>query len=641
MGVDGMDPLVPHDVAAVLARDCPVSHIAEDGMAVGIRAAYPGRPHRPGDAPSVRVLTLLAPPGREPSASAVTLAVERFDPALAPLDEVVRRVERTTVLRVLRDLGLVGREGHRAQWEVGVAAHLRASGAEPDLARSLAAAEAHMRPHVALVASLFDPVALETCADVERTLDDFGFAGWLHDGAWTSMDGRGGRDAPLLRALRLLPQHADLLVHAARRDPASLGERDPARLLRSAASAAWEGKAVGKALASRAVRAGPTLLGLSMPGAAKRCPDLWDFPSMSATSDGPPRTRATAGLLRLSLLPPSWVPGAEGEDAEAEWEDCLATLQTVSMVLGHMGSVIPYGEAVGRRDGWRSSRGRLLDLLGGRRAGAYHAGRALGDVVEAFMRQVLRPAVCIAEGVEGLRHVPYDEARTILFGSSSVERALERSNEWHARQPRIDHDLANLSPDAPSVAKWGKGFPDADIGDVEVRVLDDGRDLSEEGRKGPNHDGTLGLGHCVGGFADKCATGRSRILSIGRRLPGGGRERLSTVELRQGRDPGRPEVVQHMARGNADPCGTAVATLDAYLDRLASGELTVDAAGLRPVRGSASVVVAAGYDFRRPGLFAAAMAAWRPVLPRAVRDWGPDDFHAAIFPPEPSAGPTP
>ncbi len=274
---------------------------------------------------------------------------------------------------------------------------------------------------------------------------------------------------------------------------------------------------------------------------------------------------------------------------------------------------------VNRGPGWVDFAGRLEDACGGVRL--REALRNAQHVGEALRRQVLVPAlVMCGDDLDGHDRTAGVAADAILASGRSVTRVLEGSERWHVVQHGIGARLTDMSRGSAAGASWAPGLPDADYGDHEVVVLRDARSVVDEGRRGPNPDGSMGLSHCVGGYVHRCESNESRILSVRRIGPDGTRTRLSTVEMLPVVQDGGMAVrtAQHLGERNGPPGEEAVSVLKRYVDDLAEGRLTVDVVDLYPKVRSRDPKVEAGYDFGEPGNWEAARDLWRDLLPKAA-----------------------
>ncbi len=259
-------------------------------------------------------------------------------------------------------------------------------------------------------------------------------------------------------------------------------------------------------------------------------------------------------------------------------------------------------------------------------ANAFHD---VGDLLDAFQDQVVAPACALAGAPVPVRaHRPdleatfhprddgrrMDVAHDLLFAGRSVTRILERSRAWHLGAGTRQAGM----PLGGGHAHWPAGLPDATVGDVEVRVLVTAAALTEEGLRGPDARGVMGLHHCVGGYAHPCVAGQVRILSLRGRDRDGREVRLSTAEVAWDEGPG-PYALQHRGARNEDPPPQAGRALSEYLRKVGTGELPVDRAGLAPLEVADDMVARAGYDWRRPGHWERVRDLWDPVVPRSLR----------------------
>ena len=174
--------------------------------------------------------------------------------------------------------------------------------------------------------------------------------------------------------------------------------------------------------------------------------------------------------------------------------------------------------------------------------------------------------------------------------------------------------------------EWPKLLPDAVFDGVTLTVLTTESDLRDEGRRGTNADGTMGLHHCVGDYAHRVRTARVRILSLRVGIGGESFARLSTAEI--GLDAGYP-LIQHNGPSNGAPPPEARTALRSYLDALRSGAVAVDREAVERERlanaksdggdRTAAAKRTCGYDFETPGAWEAVRDAWVPLLSRPMR----------------------
>ncbi len=414
------------------------------------------------------------------------------------------------------------------------------------------------------------------------------------DGLWEALDGTFAGGAPLKASFLARPDLPNALLRSWLDDPGAFAAR------------------TGHGPAGT-VRAALATLGLS--GRAARLVDRIADPALGADLDGLARRSVTQRGVDASVtwatllerLPPSWVPAERGEwDALVRCQPAL-TLLARSDLRGHDAALLL--NAGGR---WDSYEGRLRRAAGGPRALATVI-KSLDDVASAFTEQVLLPAVRLRQAVDPdfVPDAPShfgDASAALLWSGRSLARIVETSTRWHARQEGIADAVESLALGDAAARRWGPAFPDLRTGDLEVVVLADEAALREEGRQGPNRDGTAGLAHCVGGYGPACLRGESRILSVRRILRDGTRVRLSTAEVTW-----RDGLVQHRGHANADPDEEAVEFLAGYLTAVLDGTLRVVEEELAPVEATT-----APYDPRVPGTWDAVRAMWRPFAPRSA-----------------------
>ncbi len=320
-------------------------------------------------------------------------------------------------------------------------------------------------------------------------------------------------------------------------------------------------------------------------------------------------------------LPPSWRPREE-----AGWR-AFADLQPAFDALHGYRSfpkVDPscWAAALPCGGDWTRLEARLAHAAGVPPDRVDQALDDVKDLVFAFCSQVVEPGVWLSgEMTSSRRNASYLHhlARDLLFRGRSLPRALEVSRDWHAAQDRISGGIATL-PGAPP-ASWPAGLPDAVCEGLRIVVLTDVASLVAEGARGPDRDGVPGLGHCVGGYGDRCRSGDLRVASLRRATSGGPFERLSTASLAV--VDGDVCVVEHRGRGNAAPPPEATSALRRYVDDLALGTLAIDREALRPTPGTLAVEARAGYDWRAEGAWEAVLGLWGPVLPRPLRSMTP------------------
>ena len=334
----------------------------------------------------------------------------------------------------------------------------------------------------------------------------------------------------------------------------------------------------------------------------------------------------TAALV-LARLPYDWRP--KGED---EWKTLLDLARALHRSFSIVAGAVPDAALLSVKGRWTSFAEQIarqldcgIDETPQRLSTALDGVR---DFVDSFSRQVLQ-AARLAQG-EPPASVRADAAtinkaaRALLLGGRSLPRILEESALWHSRLHEMQSLIVSTSMGAVAWS-WKPCLPDWSDEDYDFVVLKSEAELADEGRKGRNQDGSLGLDHCAVTYGRACMEGRSRIVSLRRRLPGGGFERLSTAQV----DLKHLTVVQHRSAGNLKPAPVCHTAILKYVYAL--GEtLPVDLAGaaFTPDDEQKERLAHTGYDYAFPGAFEASADAWSPFLPRPVRGWDIGAFAA-------------
>ncbi len=434
----------------------------------------------------------------------------------------------------------------------------------------------------------------------------------LTEAHWPGLDASFGLGAPLRRAMADVPEHASTLVDAWGRDQArfvdawrSGGARAvayghlvadgtwPAWLPRrvEAARAAWDAHGEGASRPRRAPRGG-------------------------ICRAYPPHDPFATGMGVAGWFPADWVPSTH-EDWMA-FLDLRLLVEDASALVGR-GDLARFTDVRGR---WAQWSARLQATAGRPARELGPALRSSIDVVHALARQVVVPAVALAHGRPDGVAAASERARAclwrILHGRRTLNGVLGSSARWHARQGAILDGMEALPGRVARLADgWVPGLPDLVHGDVTLKVLATPRELREEGARTPNPDGTLGLSHCVGGYAPGCRAGTSRIVSLRRTLPDGSLVRSSTADL----DVSRRTVTlsEHRGPGNSAPPDDCVMALRAYMAHVADGRAVDWTAFVAMDDAGDAIVADAGYDLWREGNHAAVVALWEPVLPRHLR----------------------
>ena len=537
------------------------------------------RPHVPGTVvgPVVRRLWVAAGPARE--------AVE-FDLALHP-------------------------EGEAAPAMHGLAVHL--------------ACRKYFLPLIDRFLALFDAEAL----DLLHGVADAAGEGWTALSAnvgveeWKALDATFMPSAPLKRALKAYPGHLDVVCEAWRLAPGCLdGETLPG--LHDLADAMFPGRGPTRAVALACLARETTHPAARLAAGTGR----WAVPpghagTLSPGTAGGRVTEATSRLLTLGGMPDSWIPrGAE------EWDAFDAVRPTLAHADALLRCGLDPGRFVNSGGRWAEAMGRLSGAAGDGEATVADACTAVAYMVDAFAYGIVVPAAHLVTGVApAVADLPgdlcdraCDAAEALLLGGRSLARVLEASEWWRRREPGMAAALAALPSGSPVFDRWEAGLPNANVHGVDVACLVTAGELAHDGGDGPDGGGRPGLSHCVARYAPGCLLGEHRILSLRRPAPGGF-ERLSTAMV--GMREGYP-VLEHAGFANAPAPAIAEAALAAYLDDVRSGRQR--AAMVAAVAGCGPDMAGAGYDWSRPGNFAAAVAMWSHVLPAHCEGWAPVDY---------------
>ncbi len=527
-----------------------------------------------------------------------------------------------------RDRGPGDGGGRRGNWRTVLAmgkskAAIGWTGSDEPLSSACMVAIARTDAVMAGFMGSLDPKALEFVDGGLSALDTVGLA-------WGGLDRTFDPEAPLARAISLRPAFARILGSAWIEDPdavrAALGQGVLDRII------------VRRVMAEGLVS--PRLLP-ALAGAERAVVAHGEQPAGLSRSDWQRTNRngAAVGLtMRLESLPGAWVP--RDVDGWLAFSDLVKEVDFATGLCA--GADIP--ALLNAGGDWRGYRDRVVRAAGMRDIEAAHRVMdGIDDVCRSYVRQVLDPLVA-AHADAGHPHAPargvdavLDAGFALLFSGRSLTTMIEVSREWHAREARMRALVAIANDGAAKVPDWPPAYPEAWVGDVWVHVLTSELELLAEGSTGAD-DGIDGLGHCVGGYSERCLGGGCRILSLRRMSADGGWTRLSTAEVTNdfdhsehamGGDPGLDgievevaghTVVQHVGSGNSDPAEDARAALDAYLRHLASGTLPFDADAMEPID-PAEVTLASrcGYDWEDASTRAAVRGMWDAFLPRALR----------------------
>ena len=430
---------------------------------------------------------------------------------------------------------------------------------------------------------------------------------------WPGLDARLSPDVPLAAALALMPGHPLALAESWLADP------DGFRL---AMASGRLDRLVGERVVASGHLPARLLPILGRVDAILRGDaDVVDIRGRETLEHPSARYGLPLAIARrLSALPAGWEPA---DDAE-----CAAFVRLVPVVDRAAGlargPALPALLNAGGR--WVRYAAKLRRATGGK--DPLDALDDLRDVVRAFLRQVLGPAVLssgMAKGERILATAWIDAAWKLLWSGRSLPRILEASARWHRVSGALDAAWMEAASARGGTPSWGAGLPCATYGDVRIEVLVDDASLLAEGARHA-HDGTPGLSHCVGGYGPNCRAGGTRVASVRRTHGEGSWTRLSTVAF-DVRGPLLPVVAQHRGRDNGEPPPEALEAVNRYVREIREGVLSVDPAGLvrvpePPMPGWGGAVRLAGPDW------ASVRDAWARMLPGPLRALDAGEFAA-------------
>ena len=459
-----------------------------------------------------------------------------------------------------------------------------------------------------LFAATLDPEAIAMVeADDAREMA-IGFVDSLASEIWGGIDDTFTPGAPLRRLLSAYPEHKVLLADLWLADPTAVRAADVDVLAQAVKASLGPDSETGSAGRSRAFAVYLSKSREMLRDAAAKHPLI--FHSLAPTTTEDCMTRLLAGL------PFDWVP----KEAR-EWEAVAEVAEAMRFAPALRVRPMALRDFVNARGRWVEYSARLRRAIGFEEGEfSRHLAGAVNDVVDvwtAFASQVIVPAALLS-GRRSLAKTSKarEAARAVLFSECTLPVVLEVSRQWHARRFSMEDAIAVLTPHVDLDEKWPAGLPDWEVDGMRIKVLTRQSELSAEGRRGTNADGSIGLGHCVGGYAGVCRDGTSRVVSI-RRLESGKWGRLSTAEISvKGK---RFTVSQHKGSGNAVPSMECEAALAQYAAALNTGAAFVDRLGFQALRKPDSDMHDAGYDFRSPGAYEKACALWASFLPRGAR----------------------
>ncbi len=464
--------------------------------------------------------------------------------------------------------------------------------------------------------------SLRTLAESHLSTLDAGAVALLHDRRTQLVTDRatysGLRDdGPLARAIRVAPVLAEITNRAFLAG---------ATLPRSPSRVDVERVAIGYLSSVGVPR---KLMGL-VPAATTA---LVDLPEGDGRPYGSRRDGIPFAVRATSLLegqPGNWLP----RDAAA-WRSWFELVPLVDAMATKAEMGLPPTRLDGG-DGWEACTARLVRAAGVGVEGLRQAFLDLRDMFEALKAELLDPALHLACG----RGPDDDNMSTAkmrdlmaCYGSSSLTTILDASRRWHVQHRAIAAVKGGLMGDVRVGDRWEAALPDMELDGMTFVVLTDASSLSDEGARGPDADGMMGLSHCVGSYDRSCATGACRVVSIRTRGPDGGFARSSTAELSWDPDEEALVVEQHLGRRNGLPPKRDALALARYVEAVqASPDLIGEDVRVPRDSNEASVTSMSGYDWHAPGNWERLARAWAPFLPRTLRGVTPDAFARSVAP---------
>jgi hypothetical protein len=318
------------------------------------------------------------------------------------------------------------------------------------------------------------------------------------------------------------------------------------------------------------------------------------------TMPGTPWGRDVSNLLAVSAgLPPERLP-----DTPAGWESMASHARALERFCRRTGLPMAHLvlESMVRGGSAMDLMERLADVM---------------DMVKALARTLVEPCRgAFDPWIDS--HKDRRVAGRLMFAGASLRAILDASERWHL------HGAAPV-PSASGSVTWPALFPafDAPNG-IRIECLTTPSQLAAEGSPDRDAAGIPGLSHCVGTYADPCATGRVHVASLHRVDGAGRKDRISTASFAIEGLGGVPRaaVEQHRGRANAAPALEAVEAIAALMAHL-KGRPLPDAVTRLAMRPAEKREIA---EEDLPGM----LATWNPFLPRARRIGSVDALRAIV-----------
>lgn len=272
------------------------------------------------------------------------------------------------------------------------------------------------------------------------------------------------------------------------------------------------------------------------------------------------------------------------------------------------------------------------------------------DMVELFAYQVILPLAANETGESQvfLSDVQLEEALStaaeVLFAAKAAPGIFEIGRHWHSQAEAIQEAVASIDRDEGECAEPAQVVEIAEDGwppltnvvqapnGLWIVPLTDPRQLKDEGRKGRNADGSMGLHHCVGLYVSACQERGHHILSIRGNSPAGIPDRYSTAEIQPiQRGNTTLEVRQHRGYDNRMPPGPAQEAFEWYRQAVAAGQIPLNYDGLRTYQsqigqGIDDVKRYCSYNWKKRANVYEAMKPWGRYVSKKYRKMGIDEF---------------
>lgn len=369
---------------------------------------------------------------------------------------------------------------------------------------------------------------------------------------------------------------------------------------------------------------------------------------LSGVSDKPFMTDLDTVIEFASRVPADWIP-ASGTDWKAFCliadgvvnQLRLSAAETTKFLKGCSGKWADFAlrsVAPIMTDGLRDDLERAIPV----------AFRNLSEMLECFSNVVVLPLAVHGEFVSNVtvnaeaKHHALDIAKRMMFGEKSAPSLVEVARKWHQHRAAI-LDATRLSEQERRQIALKDVPPNGWPSLCETVVAPNGltlvplvtpEELSWEGHGSkypapqPDPNGVPGLNHCVGGYANKCRSGNSHILSIREIDDAGNYRRVSTVEFSR-LEPTSNDLqkLQHYGHDDTTPIGKAQDAVAWFMETVALGNVKlnrelIEAFDKTVLETMDGVERFCGFDWRNADTLAAALIPWGPYVDGAYRRMG-------------------